>query len=200
VNSDHYYSREPKSVEKLGLVRAQLRGRQFEFLTSSSVFSHKRVDLGTRLLVESMILPREGCILDLGCGYGVVGIVASVLNPSLKVFLVDINRRAVQLAKENVKRVGVANIKICQGFLYEPVEGKEFDVVLSNPPISAGLLTVEQIVAGARKHLKLGGSLQLVVRSKISGNRLSKKLENVFGSVEVVARKSGYRVLLSKKP
>lgn len=200
MNSDHYYSREPRSVQKFGLVRAHLRGRQFEFLTSSSVFSHKRVDLGTRLLIESMILPRDGYILDLGCGYGVVGIVAAVLNSNLKVLLVDLNKRAVQLAKENVKRVGVTNIEVHQGFLYESVKGREFDVILSNPPISAGLLTVAQIIAGAGKHLKQGGSLQLVVRSKIGGERLSKELKNIFGSVEVIAKKSGYRVLLSKKP
>lgn len=200
VSDEHYFSRRPRSEQRFGLVRTHLRGRQFEFLTSSGVFSHKRVDLGTRLLIESMILPREGGILDLGCGYGVVGLVVATLNSNLRVFLVDVNERAVRLARENARRIGVSNVEIRQGFLFESVKDMSFDVVLSNPPVSAGLQVAEQIILGAFEHLKIGGSLQLVVRSKIGGKQVSKGLESVFGDLEVIARKSGYRVFLSKKP
>lgn len=200
VSDEHYFSRRPRSEQRFGLVRTHLRGRQFEFLTSSGVFSHKRVDLGTRLLIESMILPREGGILDLGCGYGVVGLVVATLNSNLRVFLVDVNERAVRLARENARRIGVSNVEIRQGFLFESVKDMSFDVVLSNPPVSAGLQVAEQIILGAFEHLKIGGSLQLVMRSKIGGKQVSKGLESVFGDLKVIARKSGYRVFLSKKP
>ena len=92
---EHYFAAEPKSKERFGLVRTNLCGRNFEFLTASSVFSKRRIDLGTRLLIESMILPKTGSILDIGCGYGAVGIVAAALCPKLRVIMTDVNVRAV---------------------------------------------------------------------------------------------------------
>ena len=147
-----------------------------------------------------MVLPKEGHVLDLGCGYGVVGIVAAVLNRNLHIVMVDVNERAVRIARENTRRHRVVNVEVRQGFLYESVEDLRFDVILSNPPLSAGLRIVKHIILGAGGLLNENGSFQMVVRSKIGGKRLLKELETAFGNVEVLARKSGYRVLLSKKP
>jgi len=196
---EHYYVKQPKSKTQLGLIRTRLHGRFFEFLTSSSVFSKKRIDLGTRLLIESMVLPKKGWLLDLGCGYGPVGIVAAVSNPDLQVVMVDVNERAVWLATENAKRNHVDNVDIRQGFLYEPVENMSFSSIVCNPPISAGMQVVLAIIEDAPKHLKKDGLFQIVVRSKIGGRRLLEELEKTFGNVEVLAKKAGYRVLLSKK-
>ena len=196
---EHYYARQPRSRPNLGLIRTHLRGRFFEFLTSSSVFSKERVDPGTRLLVESMVLPKEGQGLDLGCGYGTVGIVAATINPGLHLVMVDVNERAVWLARENARRHRVENVEVRRGVLYEPVGDMKFDTVLCNPPMSAGMQTVLPMVTDAPEHLKRGGLLQLVVRSKTGSTRLSSELEKTFGNVRVLARKSGYRVLLSKK-
>lgn len=196
---EHYYTRQPKSRLKLGLIRTHLRGRFFEFLTSSSVFSKGRIDAGTQLLIETMVLPEKGDILDLGCGYGPLGIVVAALNPSLHVLMVDINERATWLARKNAKLNNVG-VEIRQGFLYEPIGEMKFDAILSNPPIRAGMETVLPIIRGAAEHLYKDGLLQLVVRSKTGGKRLSNELEKTFGNAKVLARKSGYRVLLSKKP
>jgi 16S rRNA (guanine1207-N2)-methyltransferase len=196
---EHYYVRQPKSKPKLGLIRTHLRGGFFEFLTSSSVFSKKRVDLGTRLLIESMVLPEKGNVLDLGCGYGPVGVVAAVSNPDIRVIMVDVNQRAASLARENAKRNRADNVEVRRGFLYGPVEDMEFDAVLCNPPVSAGMKTVTSIITNAPGHLRENGSFQIVVRTKIGGKRLSAELEKVFGDVKVLSKRSGYRVLLSKK-
>ena len=107
VMGEHYFSERPSSPDRRGLVRARLRGMDLEFLTSSGVFSVRRVDRGTRLLVESMVLPEGGRVLDMGCGYGVVGVVAGRLVPGLEVWMTDVNERAVSLARLNVKRNGV---------------------------------------------------------------------------------------------
>jgi 16S rRNA (guanine1207-N2)-methyltransferase len=109
---NHYFTAHPKSKVKLGIVRTYLCGRPFEFLTASGVFSKKRVDLGTRLLIESMFLPEKGCVLDVGCGYGAVGIVVASSNPDLRVVMVDVNERAVWLAKQNVQRNNVSNVEV----------------------------------------------------------------------------------------
>ena len=102
--AEHYFAEHPKSVPRFGLIRAYLRGRSFEFLTASGVFSKNRIDLGTRLLIESMVLPEEGHVLDVGCGYGPIGIVVAALNPRLEVTLIDVNSRALRLAKRNVEK------------------------------------------------------------------------------------------------
>ena len=110
INHEHYFSAVPKSEAKQGIIRTQLCGIRFDFLTAASVFSTKKVDLGTRLLIESMILPKKGCILDMGCGYGPVGIVTAKLNPHFHVVLTDINIRAVRLAQRNIEMNTVIRI------------------------------------------------------------------------------------------
>ena len=196
---DHYYVRRSSSPLRLGLIRARLRDRYFEFLTASGVFSKRKIDLGTRLLIEVMDLPEEGLALDVGCGYGAIGIVAAAIRPRLKVILTDVNERAVWLAKKNVERNLVSsNAEVRQGFLYEAVEGLQFDVILSNPPIAAGMKVVEALIRGAHERLRPGGSLQIVVRSKLS-TRPKAFMEDSFGHVEIMARKSGYRVFRSFK-
>lgn len=197
-STDHYFSSSPKSEERFGLVRTALCGRNFEFLTASSVFSKRRIDLGTRLLIESMVLPVEGCVLDIGCGYGAVGIVAASLNPKSRVVMTDVNVRAVRLARRNVELNRVWNAEVRYGRFYEPVEGLVFNCVLSNPPVSAGMDTVKAMVTGAPKVLADKGTFQMVIRSKIGYKALPAAFEETFGNVKVTARGSGFRVLLGQ--
>ncbi len=195
---DHYYSEAPKSEAKFGLVRACLCGKSFEFTTASGVFSIKRVDLGTTILIENMILPQTGCVFDVGCGYGAVGIAAAKFNPKLCVVMSDVNRRAVLLARKNAEKNHV-HVEVRQGSLYEPVAGMTFDSVLSNPPVSAGMETVKAIIQGAPAVLSCGGTLQMVVRSKIGKKSLPEAFTAAFGNFEVLAIESGYRVLRAQK-
>jgi 16S rRNA G1207 methylase RsmC len=196
--AEHYYSSHPTSEKKPGLIRTSLRGKTFEFTTAASVFSKKRVDTGTRLLIETMILPEQGRILDVGCGYGAVGIVAASLNPASKVTMTDVNMRAVRLTQENIAKNKVANAEVRSGYIYEPVEGRRFDCILSNPPVSAGMDTVKAIVTEAKKVMTTKATLQMVVRSKIAGKSLPVAFEATFGNCTILARESGYRVLMAE--
>ncbi len=193
---EHYFTSSPKSVDKFGLIRAVLCGRNFEFLTSSSVFSKRRIDLGTRLLIETMRLPQEGCVLDVGCGYGAVGISAAALNRHLLVVMTDVNVRATRLARKNLELNKINNAEVQYGYLYEPVENKKFECVLSNPPVSAGMETVKSIIQQAPKVMCAGASFQMVIRSKIGAKALPVLFVESFGNCEVLARESGYRVLM----
>jgi 16S rRNA (guanine1207-N2)-methyltransferase len=194
--TDHYFIASPTSEEKYGLIRTCLRGRDFGFLTSASVFSKKRVDLGTRLLVESMLLPESGMVLDIGCGYGAVGVAAATFNPMSRVIMTDVNIRAVGLAKKNLELNKVANAEARYGFLYEPVENLFFDCILSNPPVSAGMQIVKAIVKKAPKVMVDKAIFEMVIRSKIGAKVLPAVFLDTFGNCSVLARESGYRVLL----
>ena len=115
--AEHYFTPSPKSRLKFRMIHAYLRGRPFQFLTAAGIFSKKRIDLGTRVLIEHMVLPDKGNVLDVGCGYGAIGIAAAVLNPNLHVVMVDVNERAVRLAKRNIKINNVSNAEVRKGNL-----------------------------------------------------------------------------------
>jgi 16S rRNA (guanine1207-N2)-methyltransferase len=198
-SAEHYFAALPKSEAKFGLVRTRLRGESFEFLTASSVFSKKRVDLGTRLLIEAMVLPETGVVLDVGCGYGAVGIVAAAFNSRLRVIMTDVNMRAVRLARQNIEINKVNNAEVRYGYLYEPVADLTFNCVLSNPPVSAGMETVKAIVKEAPRVMASKATFQMVIRSKIGGKTLPSVFNETFGNCAVLARESGYRVLTGEK-
>lgn len=196
--TEHYFAATPKSSPKLGLLHTTLRGKSFEFLTASSVFSKKQIDLGTRLLIEAMLLPETGTVLDVGCGYGAVGIAAAASNPRLHVVMTDVNERAINLARQNTQKNKVHNTEVRRGYLYEPVKDSKFNCVLSNPPVSAGMATVKALVTQAPTVIAENASFQMVIRSKIGAKILPHILTETFGNCHVLARKSGYRVLAAK--
>jgi 16S rRNA (guanine1207-N2)-methyltransferase len=200
--SEHYFSENPTSNEERGLIRTRLQGINFEFETSSGVFSHRRVDSGTRLLIESMALPETGRVLDLGCGIGVIGIVAARLNHALEVWMTDVNSRAISLTESNTTRNGV-KATVRQGSLYEPAAESKYNLIITNPPMSAGMdAVVRPMIEGAPEHLIPGGALQLVVQSNKGGKTLATIIEETFGQAHILARGGGYRVLegVKKEP
>jgi 16S rRNA (guanine1207-N2)-methyltransferase len=196
---EHYFATIPKSKAKFGIVRTRLRGEPFEFLTASSVFSKKQVDLGTRLLIDAMALPETGAVLDVGCGYGAVGIVAAASNSRLHVVMTDVNMRAVRLARQNIEINRVHNAEVRCGYLYGPVKDLTFNCVLSNPPVSAGMETVKAIITEAPKVMAHEATFQMVIRSKIGAKTLPSVFNETFGNCAVLARESGYRVLIAEK-
>ena len=194
---EHYYSKNPRSPLNLRMIREYIRGMSLSFYTGASVFSPKKIDNGTRLLAENMVVPHGSMVLDIGCGYGVLGIVAAKICPDCRVFMSDINERAVMLASRNSKLNYVKTV-VKSGNLYEPWKNFKFDVILSNPPMSAGKDICYEIISGAKKHLTNGGSLQMVVKYRKGGKIIENELDEVFGNVDVLAKGSGYRVFISR--
>jgi len=198
VVSDHYFSSTPQSEVDYGLIRTSFWGKPFEFITASSVFSKRRIDTGTHLLIETMQLPKTGIVLDIGCGYGAVGIVAATLNPKLQVYLTDVNTRAINLTKKNIEHNRAFNAKVRCGYLYEPLEDLKFDCILSNPPVSAGMETVRAIITQAPKIMQPNAAFEMVIRSKIGAKLFPALFTETFGNCTIIARESGFRVLLGK--
>ena len=194
---EHYYSKHQSSLLKLKKIKQKIKGTEFEFYTSTGVFSKDKIDQGTLVLAENMIISENSKVLDIGCGIGVLGIVAAKLY-NADIMMSDINKRAVMLAEMNCKFNNV-KAEIYQGNLYEKIKQNDFDVILSNPPQTAGKEICFKLIEQSKNYLKNNGNLQLVARHNIGGKTLSKKMEEVFGNVKVIAKKSGYWVYVSGK-
>ncbi len=197
--TEHYFVSTPAVRSQPREVRFRFRDRIFVFETDRGVFSRGAVDRGTRLLLEALEVRPEDEILDVGCGYGVIGIVAAAMAPRGRAVLVDINARAVELARRNAVRNAQLNVEVLHGDLYEPVAGRYFDLIATNPPIRAGRAVVRAIIEGAFYHLKPGGSFYLVARTAQGARTLGRIIGETFGNVEEVERGGGYRVYRAVK-
>ena len=197
---DHYYSAKPVARSEERVIEATLLGASLRFITDAGVFSKEHVDPGTRLLVESAPLPPKGRVLDLGCGYGVVGIAVAKARPDLEVELVDINERAVDLARRNAALNGVSGVtvRLSDGFAAIPAE-ERFALILTNPPYRAGKDVVYALVEEARQRLEPDGALAVVGRTKQGVKSLKKHMEALFGNAVDLVRDGGYRVIVSRK-
>jgi len=133
----HYYDEHQNGKISLKRITATILGNNLTLLSSGGVFSSKKIDYGSKLLVERCVVKKNQKILDMGCGYGVIGIALAKAYPTINVVMVDINRRAVKLAKMNVKLNGIKNAVVRQGNLYGGIKEK-FDGIVVNPPQSAG--------------------------------------------------------------
>ena len=196
---EQYFAKRPASMRRPAEFRVIVRGHPFTFRTDAGVFSRAELDRGTELLLEALEVGPCESILDLGCGYGVVGIVAGRLSDGGHVVLTDVNERATELARTNIGANGIRNAEVRFGDLYAPVEGMLFDHILCNPPIRAGRGVVDRIVSEAPAHLLDGGSLWLVARTRQGADSLRSRMAMAFGNATVVKRGSGFKVLRSVK-
>ncbi|EHP85316.1 class I SAM-dependent methyltransferase [Methanotorris formicicus] len=195
----HYFSEKPTSKHDVKIIEDVIRGKHLIFKTDSGIFSPNKVDKGTKLLAEEVEVDKDDDVLDLGCGYGVIGItLADEVN---SVVMTDINRRAIKLAKENIKLNNLEDldIEVYQGDLYENVKHKKYDIIVSNPPIKAGKKVIHRIIEEGKELLKDNGSLWVVIQTKHGAKSLAKFMGEVFGNVETVTIKGGYRILKSVK-
>lgn len=145
-------------------------------------------------MIAAMRIGPGDDVLDVGCGYGPVGLVAAALAPSGRTVLVDVNERAVALAGENARLRGLSNVEVLQGDGCGPVVGRQFDVAVTNPPIRAGRATLRRLVREIREHLKSGGRLYVVIRTAQGAKTFARDLAEVFETVTERERKGGYRV------
>lgn len=197
--ANHYYSENPETAHDLHQWSFELAGKTFQFVTDSGVFSRGTVDYGSRVLIEhfdATELP-EGTLLDVGCGYGPIGL-ALAYQTKRPVEMIDVNKRAVELAQGNAKRNGI-EADIHQSNIYETLNQKTYAAIISNPPIRAGKKVVHQILSEAAPLLKIGGSLTIVIQKKQGAPSAKSKMEEVFGNAEIVAKDRGYYIIRSVK-
>lgn len=198
--TEHYYTENPSSKSAPKKIEATLRGNNMAFVTDVGVFSKNDIDFGTKHLIESFTFPdTDGDIIDVGCGYGPIGLALAKDNPKRSVILVDQNERALALAKENKVRNQVANASIVKSDLFEKLLLKENAAILSNPPVRAGKKVVYKLFRDAHNYLKVNGELWIVIQKKQGAPSAKKELESIFGNVDVIERSKGYFIFRMKK-
>ncbi len=196
--NDQYYTREPQSASDPLPCVCSYRGHSLRFVTDAGVFSRGELDPGSRLLLEA--LPElSGDVLDVGCGWGALGVAVGRAFPAARVTMTDVNLRALALAEENARSNDVqAECLESDGFA--ALGGRRFDAVITNPPIRAGKQVIYRIFADAAAALKPGGALYLVIRKQQGAESCVKYLKTLYQSVEKLDRQAGYWVLCAREP
>ncbi len=195
--NDQYYTREPQSASRPAVCAFTWRGLSLTFVTDSGVFSKGELDAGTRLLLDA--LPAlTGDVLDMGCGWGAIGVSLARACPDARVTMADVNLRALDLARENAARNGV-RCEAVESDGFSALGGRSFDTVVTNPPIRAGKQVIYRLFAEAAEHLKPGGELWLVIRKQQGAESCIRYLESLSLRVDKMDRSGGFWVLRAAK-
>ena len=191
-----YFAENPDAKHDIHELNVELLGQRLTFLTDAGVFSKKMIDYGSRVLLSALDFEAGSRVLDVGCGYGTLGLTLAKAY-GVAATMVDINQRALDLAQQNAERNQVS-AHIFQSNVYENVSGI-FDHVISNPPIRAGKQVVHEVISGSYEHLTEGGDLTLVIQKKQGAPSAKSKMEAVFSNCEIVKKDKGYYILRSEK-
>lgn len=188
-----YFTNDNSIPSKLVKTRAVVLNNSFIFCTDNGVFSKDGLDFGSRLLLENIPLTEIGeSLLDVGCGYGVFGIVLNKIL-GVKVTMCDVNRRALHLAEKNIKENKCSDCSVIESNCYQNINSK-YSTIITNPPIRAGKKVVYEILEGAKDYLLPGGRLFFVVRKEQGAKSIISDMQKIY-NVEVLERKKGFFII-----
>ena len=192
--NQQYFAAEPAAEHRPGLVHVLLPGLHLELATDSGVFSPRRLDPGTRFLLDTAPPPpRHGHLLDLGCGYGPLALVLAARSPAAQVWAVDINTRALDLTRANAERAGLPNVRCVTPD--DPALPPRFDLIWSNPPVRIGKEPLRQLLASWLTRLAPQAAAYLVAQRNLGSDSLHRWLSVTGWTAERLAARSGYRIL-----
>ncbi len=195
----HYYLNDKTLNHEIQTIKFKINNHEINLDTDRGVFSRDGLDFGSRVLLENINFSADLTqIIDMGCGYGPMGIYAAKMCPNAHVIMADVNERAALLATQNLSKNMVENAEVYVSFLFENITQKA-DLIMSNPPIRAGKKTVFDLYDQAYDHLLKNGRFYAVIQKKQGAPSSVKKLEELFGNCEVIAKVKGYWVLLAIK-
>jgi len=198
---EHYFTERPQSEFRKERFEVDILDQKIIVNSGSGIFSLKEIDFGTELLIKNSKIPKNDAeLLDMGCGYGIVGIALKKAHPQINVTMSDINDRAIKLSRQNCDENDAECMVIKSDIFSNPeLQSKKFDVILTNPPFSAGKAVCIEIIKQSKEHLNKEGLLQLVAPHNKGGESLKKIMLEVFGNVGELCKKRGYRVYISIK-
>lgn len=195
VKLGQYFTNDPKVKSRRKLISFNFFGEQFDFLSDNGVFSKSEIDDGSVVFLKTIIKNRtlQGKILDLGSGYGTIGLILAFFNRAEDFLLADVNSRACVLARENVKRFNLSNVEVRESDCFSNIT-EMFDFILINPPIRAGKKVIYKMFSEAYEHLDINGKLLIVIRKNQGAETASKYIQSVFGNCTLLDRDKGYHV------
>ena len=194
----HYYINDKSLKENKKTIFYELNNIRIKLVTDSGVFSRNYVDFGSGLLLKNINKKAPKVIIDMGCGYGILGIYLSKKYPDSKVFLYDVNEKAVELSRNNAQINEALNLRVEVSNLYDKVT-KKCDLIVSNPPVRAGKQVIFDVYKGAAEHLKKTGELVIVLQKKQGALSSFKFLEEIFEEVKLLDREKGYHIISAKR-
>lgn len=195
----HYFTEQPDAASAPVEVTLSLPDLRVTLLADRGVFSASAVDSGTLELLRAVPAPPAGGhLLDLGCGYGPIACTLAARSPGSTVWAVDVNRRAVRLAEENARRLGLAGVRAVTPD--EVPADVVFSGIWSNPPIRVGKEALHDLLLAWLPRLEAGADAWLVVHRNLGGDSLSRWLGTAGYAVERAASKKGYRILRITRP
>lgn len=192
-----YFTNDKEIKNEEIIVTYTFKGKELKLLSNAGVFSKNRVDFGTNLLLNHLEL-RGTKFLDLGCGYGIVGVAIASVDKEHNVLSVDVNERAVELTNQNYKANSIRNGKAIVNNAYQNLFEK-FDMIITNPPIRAGKEVVYEMVLGGINHLDESGEMWVVIRKDKGGLSLLSKMQEIYSFAEVYKKRNGYLVIKAIK-
>lgn len=196
----HYFIDDPSLKSNIRNISFEIDGKTITLQTDNGVFSKSRIDEGSYAFLKVLVpLRLSGRILDLGCGYGPIGLTIAMTSSTARVDLADINTRALTLCRQNANLLGLSQrVTILQSDIYENIEGP-YDSIVVNPPIRAGKKVTYAMYDGAFQRLIDGGSLFIVIRKNQGGPSASKYIEDLFGNINLLKKDKGYYIYQAKK-
>jgi len=197
----HYFEDIKHNKEDYFEFLDEVNNHSFSFLSCNNVFSKEKIDYGTKVLLNTVLknyTSLKSNVLDIGCGYGAIGIVLSYHYKNTQFLMSDVTKTAVELAKVNLQKNNIKNAIVIQSDLYENISDM-FDFIITNPPIKVGKKVLTNLIEGAHKHLNIGGHIVLVIKKSHGKDSIKKYMEETFSNCEVLKREKGYYILKSEK-
>lgn len=195
----HYFINDESLKSEKRIIKYTINSHYFELTSDIGVFSKNELDPGSELLIKTAIKEGiKGDLLDVGCGYGPIGITLSKICDLNKVDFIDVNLRALNLTKENASKYQIKNFSVFESNGFENVKDS-YDYILINPPIRAGKEVIFKMFEDSIEYLKEDGILMIVIRKDQGAPSAKKKLDELYGNCVTVDREKGYHILVSKK-
>lgn len=191
---EHYYTNNPSSKSNEKEIEYKINETTIKLITDNGVFSKAHVDFATNFMLNTIYDEVKGDVLDLGCGYGVIGIIVGRSSKVNKVTMCDINQRALDLAKRNAENNKLKNYEVVESDGFVNIKDK-YDTIITNPPIRAGKAVIYKMYEESKEHLKENGALYLVINKKHGAPSTITYLESLFENVEVMDKKAGFNVI-----
>lgn len=191
----HYFLNDNNIESNVKKLKYTFKGKVLDLETDRGIFCKDHIDFGTNILLNNLPEFKGSLkVVDVGCGYGLIGLCIAKAYPEFEVNMIDVNQRALDIAIKNARFNKIGNAKIFESDVYKNVD-EHFDVIITNPPIRAGKSVVHEIVINGYEKLNTNGRIFVVIQKKQGAPSLIAKMEEVYDEVNIINKEKGYFII-----